>query len=387
MGDIRGVRKMIKFAVNLLNITLFFNTMEKNKEIDNFIKAIEQSFEGLNFKTNWPLNGAQIDSYFDVDEALDMYYRIKKLRETKTTKEIADMLPAPDIIRIFIEHNAIIGLKVAKKLKIGEISTEDRVNYTLFLFDILKEKVKGDIFCLDGKNSLLDKEEIKGMLNSKNWNYVKDMQEKKKISFLTVMGNNLVYTTFFDPYMTGGFYIHGPYDATEKFGEGTILLVREYHNLNPKELWSDLDMPYKKLKILAVYKNLDLKINFVNHPVTKDSIGDKLIAYKLFLDDKEIGIEEVDELIGLFNRISSAQTKKINSWTDLDKVRMGAKIAFYLFKDFREKMGDNWIPENYIEKTIEKFGDEFIKKFSFNGQKIPDLIHWKKIFDPRNDYF
>ncbi|PIN89254.1 hypothetical protein COU60_03795 [Candidatus Pacearchaeota archaeon CG10_big_fil_rev_8_21_14_0_10_34_76] len=361
--------------------------MGKDEEINKFVKAIEQSFEGLNPKTNWPLNGAQIDSYFDIDEGLDMYYRIKKLRETKTTKEISDMLPAPDVIRIFLQHNAIIGLKVAKKLRIDEISTEDRTDYTLFLFDILREKVKGDIFCLDGKNSLLDKEEVKEILNSTKWDLIEDMQDKRKISFLTVMGNNVVYTTLFDTYMTGGFYLHGPYDASEKFGTGAILVVRDYHDLCPKTLWPDLEMPYKKLKILAIYKNLDLKINFVNHPITKDSIGDKLIAYKIYLDDKEITLNKIDELTELFHKVSSTQTKRVNAWNDLDKVRMGAKIAFYLFKDFREKMGDNWIPENEIEHTIEKFGDEFIKESAFKENEIPDLEHWKRIFDPRDDYF
>ena len=66
---------------------------------------------------------------------------------------------------------------------------------------------------------------------------------------------------------------------------------------------------------------------------------------------------------------------------------MGAKIAFYLFKNFRKKMDDNWIPKNEIEKTIEKFGEEFIKRFSFKENKIPDLEHWKRTFDPRDDYF
>jgi hypothetical protein len=360
---------------------------EADEQIDRFLKAIEDSFKGMNMKTNWPLNGAQIDSYFDVDEALDMYYRIKKLRETKDIKEIADMMPAPDIIRIFLQHNAIIGLKVARKLKIDEISIDDRIDYLLFLFDILREKVNGDIFCLDGRNSLLSEPEVEKILFETDWDEASDV-DKRRISLLTVMGNNLSYTLYFDPFMTGGFYLHGPYDASKKFGDKTVLIVREYHNLNPKELWPDLDMPYKKLKILAVYKNLDIKINFVNHPVTKDSIGDKLIAYKVYLDGKEISIDKVDELTELFQKVSSTQTKKVNSWNDLDKVRMGAKIAFYLFKDLREKMGDNWIPQNYIEETIEKFGDEFIKKFTFDeNKKIPDLEHWRKIFDPRNDYY
>ena len=113
----------------------------EDNQLDNFIKAIEESFSGLNPKTFWPLNGGQIDAYFDVDEALDMYYRLNKLKEKLSVKEIADLMPQADIIRIFLEHNAIIGLKVAKKLKIADISTEDRVKYTLFLFELLKHKV------------------------------------------------------------------------------------------------------------------------------------------------------------------------------------------------------------------------------------------------------
>ena len=129
---------------------------KRQKQIDQFIQAIEESFSGLDPKTFWPLNGGQIDAYFDVDEALDMYYRLNKLKEKLSVKEIADLMPQADIIRIFLEHNAIIGLKVAKKLGIADISIEDRVKYTLFLFELLKYKVKNDIFCLDGKNFILD---------------------------------------------------------------------------------------------------------------------------------------------------------------------------------------------------------------------------------------
>jgi hypothetical protein len=202
------------------------------------------------------------------------------------------------------------------------------------------------------------------------------------------MANNVVYSLFFDPYMTGGFYLHGPYDASAKFGDGAILLIREYQDLNPFVLWPNLKMPYKKMRILAVYKNLNVKINFVNHLITKETIGDKLIGYKIYLDDKELNIKDIEEVTTIFTQISAAQTKKVNSWSDLDKVRMGAKIDFYLFKKFREQMGDNWIPKNYIEETITKFGDEFIKRHTFDeNKKIPSVDSWKRVFDPRDDYF
>ncbi len=360
--------------------------MEDNEEqISKFIKAIEESFSGLNPKTFWLLNGGQIDAYFDVDEALDMYYRINKLKEKLNAMEIADLMPQADIIRIFLEHNAIIGLKVAKKLGIDNISAEDRIKYSLFLFEILRHKVRNDIFCLDGKNIIFGENEISKLLNTNNWNRPSSNEEKKKIAFLTVMLNNLCYTLYYDIFMTGGFYLHGPYDTTNKFGENTMMLVRDFHNLNPKEIWPDLKIPFQNIKICAIYKNLDLKINFVNHPITKDSIGDKLIAYKIYVDGKEIDFDKIDEIIEIVHKISSQQTSKINSLSDLDKVRKGAEIAFYFFKSLREYMGDDWRPPKTVEETIQKFGNKFIKDFQY--QEIPSMEHWRRIFDPRDDYY
>lgn len=356
----------------------------QDSEIENFLKAIEEGFKGLNPKTFWPLNGGQVDSYFDVDEALDIYFRLNKLKEKLSVEEIADLMPQADIIRIFLIHNAIVGLKVAKKINVGNISIEDRVKFTLFLFEILKYKVKNDIFCLDGKNLISSEEEILELLDKTNWDEPFSDEERKKIAFLITMANNICYTLYYDLFMTGGFYIHGPYDASKEFGEGAILLIRDYHDLNPKELWPDLNMPYQRIRICTVYKNLKLGVNFVNHPITQDSIGDKLIAYKLYLDDKEITLNEVGGLIGLLDNISKQQTKKINALSNLDKVRKGAEIAFYLFRKLREYTGDDWRPPKEIEKTIERFGEEFIKKFQY--EKIPSVEHWKRLFDPRDDY-
>jgi hypothetical protein len=361
-----------------------YNNLNEER-INYFIQAIELGFKGMNPKTSWPLNGGQISSYFDVDEALDMYYRLNKLKEKLSVIEISNLMPEADIIRNFLQNNAIIGLKVANKLGLANISKKEIVSYTLFLFDLLEKKVKSDIFCLDGKNSIHDEKEIYTFLREVNWDIPLSNEDKKKIAFLTVISNNLCYTLYYDIFMTGGFYIHGPYDVSEKFGEGAILLIRDFHNLNPAELWPDLEMPYQQLKICSVYKNLNLKINFVNHPITKESIGDKLIAYKIYLDGKEIEFKKIDELIELFNKISLQQTKKINSLTDLDKVRKGAEIAFYLFRKIRNYMGDDWRPPKEIEKTISLFGDKFIKQFQY--ETIPLIDHWKMIFDPRNEYY
>jgi hypothetical protein len=364
---------------------LFFFMDSNNQEIEDFLKAVEKSFSGVDNKNVWPLNCAQFCAYFDIVEALDIYHRLNKLKEKLSVKEIAELMPAPDVIRGCLQLNLIIGLKNAKKFGVEDISTEDRVKYVLFLFDILKQKVKNNIFCLDDKNLLLGEKEIEKIAYETDWDVPISTAEKDQISFLIVSANNLCYTLYFDPYPSGGFYIHGPYDTTKRFGKDTILVIRDYYNINPKEIWSDLDMPYKKLRILGVYKGLDLKLNYLNHPISTTSVGDKLIAFKIYLDDKELDIKKVNELGEFFQKIYMKQTEKINELSDLDKVRKGAEISFYLFRKLRESMGDDWRPPKEVEQMIAKEGDRFIKKLRYETN--PPLENWKRIFDPRDDYF
>jgi hypothetical protein len=356
-----------------------------NTQIERFLKGIEAGFKGLSPKTHWPLNGGQIDAYFDADESLDMYHRLVNLRKKLSINEIADIMPAPDVIRGFFQNNAIAGLKVAKVQGIEDISIEDRIKYVTLLFDIIKQKVKSDVFCLDGKNLLLDEHQVTTLLTRTKWDTPLSEAEKREIAFLTVSASNLCYTLYFDLFAAAGFYFHGPYDTSKKFGEGTTLIIRDYHDINPTELWPELEMPYKKLRIYAVYKNLYPEMNFVNHMITKTSIGDKLVAYKIYLDDKEIGMKDVPELIKVLHKVSSHQKKKIDAMPNLEKVKKGAEICYYMFRKLRQYMGDDWRPPKSIDENIKRFGDKFIKQFQY--EKEPPLEHWIKFFDPRNDYF
>ncbi len=358
--------------------------MNDKERVGLFLKAIEAIFSGMDPKTFWPLNGGQIDAYFDVVEALDMYDLLTGLRRTHSIEEIAMLMPAPDILRLFLEHNAIIGLKVAKKLGIRQISTDERVAYLGLLLEILACKVKGDIFCLDGKNLLLDAEEVKERVSAPNWDNA-DVQAQKDIASLIVHTNNVCYSLYYDIFMAGGFYLHGPYHAQGHFGRDTCLVVREYHNLSPKELWPGTHFYCRTLRIEGMYRHLDLKINFANHPISTTSIGDKLVAYRVFVDGKKASDADLKGLIDHAIVLTSQQTKHINALPDLDKVRKGAEIAFYLFKDFRVACGREWRAPAAIEHTITHFGDRFIKQFAYVEK--PSLEHWKRLFDPRDDYY
>lgn len=357
-----------------------------SQEIEEFLKAIDESFKDFSVRPNWPYNAAQIDAYFDAIEASDMFQRIKKLRVDHSTSEIAKILPHPDALRFFLTHNGIVGLKVADKLDFAKISSKERVEFCLFIFEVIRHKVQSDPFCLKHKNLILSNEELKKVQDS-DWLEPQNDQEKKDLGYLVVTSNNLCYTLFYDVFITSGAYFHGPYDVTEKFGENCSLVVREYVDICPSDLWPGLKkmMPFKKLTVYAVYKNSDYSLNFINQPMTKTSLPDKLVAYKILLDGHEKAISGMNEFVETITQVSASQVKKINAMPDLDKIKKGAEITYYTFRRLREFMGDDWKPPKMVYDDIDFLGDKFIRKFG-ERRKMP-LKHWRMLYDPRYDEF
>jgi hypothetical protein len=349
------------------------------KDIDDFKNTINYCFNLKDMKTNWPFCGAQIDPFFDVEDAIDIYYRLTNLRKTMSIKEIAELMPPADVIRNTMTHTIILGLKFARKLNLMKLSKDELIEYCLFLFDILREKAHGDIFCLDGKNQILSKQEVSNILQEIKFDVPKDNLEKRKISTLSMSANSLCHSQFYDAFMTGGFYLHGPYDVCEKFGPNTIMVVHDYQNICLKEIWPDLRIPYKTMRLLRIYKNLDLTIDFINHPNSKTSVGDKLIAYKIYLDNKELIFDKIDDLIALFDKVTSDQVNKINSLDDFDKVRKGAEIYATLFKKLREYTGDKDWKFKDVEMLIEREGKSFLNC----DHLTPDFFD--KLFDINED--
>lgn len=351
--------------------------------VAEFKQAIADSFMGMNLKTSWPLNPGQIDAYFDVEQALSIYFKLIELRKTKSIQEIADLMPSADVIRIAIENNLILGLKYADKLDICKISKEQRLNYFNLLCDILSYKVKNNIFCLDGKNILLSENEVKILLDQTNFDIPKDSFEKRKVASLAVMGNNLCYSLVYDLNQTFGFHLHGPYNVSDVFGDNSILVIRDYNNINLQEIWPNFKLKYKTLRFLLVYKNLDLTINYSNLPKSNSSVGDKLIAYKIYLDNNEINIGEIEFLIKEFNDATQEQVQRVNNLSNLDKVRKGAEIGFIQFKKLFEYFKEEPKPK-YVEEVISKFGTKFIEDLKIEKQK--DVDTYVRMLDPSDDF-
>lgn len=357
-----------------------------DSRIEDFLTAVERNFKTVDPQNFWPLNGGQIDAYFADTQAAEIYDKIYALRKKGlTNKEIASFFRQPVILRYFLIHHGILGLKVCDALKIRHFSVKERINYTLLLFDLLEGMVKDDIFCLNGTNLIYSQEEIDSLLVKNEFKNIED--NRRMINNLVVSLFHLCNALYYDIFVGVGLEIHGPYKTDKVFGKGTFLVIRDYFDLKPKILWprTTKQIPWTNIRLMLIYKDTDWQINFFNQPYSKKGIGQYLKYFSLLVDGKKISdLDKIEELDFLAEELTLKQTKLVKSLKPLEQARKGAEMSYYMLRDLYTYFGEKPSPTPTVGFVFKKYGDEFIKRFA--QTKNYPVSYYKRLFDPRNNF-
>lgn len=361
----------------------------KQKEIDSFLRTLSQSFKTVDPVNFWPLNGGQIEAYFSDTQAAEIYDKINALKkEGLTNQEIGKFFRWPVILRYFLSGYATIGLKVCNVLKIRPFPQEDRVGFTLLLFAILKEMVQDDIFCLNGTNKILSQKDIEKIVKTTTFEKVQTGEQKTLINNFVVSLFQFCNSFYFDIFLGAGLEIHGPYNSEQFFGDKTFLVIRDYFDLKPDQIWPKLSQQTswpQSIRIMQVFKDTDWKINFFNQPDSRKGIGQHLKFFSVQVNGAQIlQPKKIEELDFLSENLSLNQTLFVNKMNPLEQARKGAEIAYYMLREFYTYFGQEPKPSLTVNSVFKRYGDKFIKEFALS--KNLDVTHYQRLFDPRNDF-
>jgi len=353
-------------------------TKNQGKLLEKFLLAIKKTFSLMDPRATWPALALQLEPYFAEDISLNLFKKFKKnpQRFKKALKRLRLFT-----LQASLYHTEITGLKAVKKFHLFPLKRKDILDFIFCFFDVIKEKTYGEIFSLDGTHKVLSKKEVSKI--EKEIPFIRVSPEiQKNISFLVVALENFVWALFFDPFVCAGSERHGPYFLSD----GSLLLVREYFNLNPKEIWKNY-CKYHSCKLYLKYKkNTKIKIDYANHVYLEDS-KNGLLSFSLFVDEKRISsLDEIKRLYFYFSSLGKIQAEKVNTLSPKEIIKKSVEIYYFRYKDFFKFYKESWHPPKEVYKKIDKIGLKFWNYFKKYQYQKPKVDYFLKLFDPRNDF-
>lgn len=350
------------------------------KWIDEFAKAFHNAFAKMVPITWGPVNADTVVSSLNgafISRVHEAIIKIKK--KGYKIEEVAKTFSCPSTIRI------------AFPFLIWEYQSSEPKNKAQFrevaeyIIKILSCLAKKDIFAYESNIAHSDKE-IKTILDKTDWQ-TGNSQIARELGKLYNSVASLVFSLYGDFFPQDSHEIYGPYNASKKPGENTILIIKHFPKIKPVEIWPEIKrLKYSDVKIFQVFKNVKFRCEMVGmHSIYQGDIINNLVAYFVVADDvPQNSIEKIKKLSDYFAEIATEQSI---AYEDLSKEERKIKILewqCYQFVDFFKLADMDWRPTKEMLEAIKdkKVADRYeLEEFpSFEGYiKSPEFeIYWLK---------
>jgi hypothetical protein len=345
--------------------------------IDRYLDALMEAMSRMDPMAHWPLRIEEIAAYFTDLEAQDIYQNMLILKRKRTSlEEISKLFPGPSFIREFLP-DLIAGSKFTK------LSKQDRIDLVEWFLDLLKPMIVGDIFCKKGRNLLLRGQEVKKLVRSTQWLKPVSIKDAQKLHRLSSSLLTLVWALYFFPWPNMGFEIHGPYDVSKIFGGNSILLIRDFFDLRPVDLWPNTkELNHSRVKILTVYHDVDLAIDIFNHMTYTTNLSSATSKFAVFFDQRNAALEEITRITAKLLEKSSEISQIVEKMSKEEKVIKFIKIRYYGLKKLRGYFTERWQPPATVRNRMRRWGLIEIPPEDTSS----NLGKLRRVFDPRDDY-
>lgn len=318
----------------------------KDKFIKDFAFSSWNLWKNHDPNSHLPFNPIRFYAYYGGKWVEALWELVQKAKEF-SLEEIAAAMPVVSSCR-FILILTVMKAKVANynnKAKLREIFN--------FFSEVIKFKVKHeDVFAIKS-NIIHTEKEIENILNGTNWSLV-NLDKRKDLSHLTVGLGTLVHGLYNDFDTDFGFEVYGPYDVSKNFGENSTMLIREFIDLQPTELWGKV-CKFGKVRVYCVYLDLDARIEFVGCHMTFDKNPvTQLTHYAAEIDGKQMPEKELNLVSNYFLKLAQEFFIEINKLSFEEKKAKYFLQEAYQLKKLCELLKVDWKTLDFNEHAREK---------------------------------
>ncbi|MGH3155069.1 MAG: hypothetical protein ACRDNF_00620 [Streptosporangiaceae bacterium] len=348
--------------------------------VDGFLDAVEVAFQNAGQIVPWPMHVARIAPYYSDLEAVDLVQRLHRLRVDGTRPgAISALYPSTSSAKSLM-LDLIPGLKVAG------VPAAARLDFVETVFADLAEAEHGDVFCRNGGHRLLSDADAVEMVNTLRWTGTATAQGRELASAayaLSGAAQSLVWSMHFYGWTDISFVIHGPYQVTGPGGEPAVLIVRDFFDLSPGEVWPGLPAPpCQAIRVCSLHDGTDtFSIDIFNHLLHRHALLESCRWVSLSVDG--LGLTEASAVIELRRALVGIVREQKGVIDALDERGVATKFVesrYYAFRRWRELTGDDWRPPTEVYRRLRELPLEV------EPTSEPPWPVLREIFDPRLDW-
>lgn len=210
--------------------------------------------------------------------------------------------------------------------------------------EVLLESVMKEDVWAEHANRFHSSGEVSGVLDSVPW--IAGEDAVRNVGKLYVGCASLAFALYRDFFPQDAHEVFGPYDASSKFGEGSLLVIKHFTKLKPVELWPETaGFPYREVKIYQVLKGVRFSCQLIGmHSDYDGPVVPNTAAVAIEIDGKFVGREEI---AGIAAKVAQYAVDYSHLYEKLDLER--AKRLFvewgcYQFIRLFEAAGMDWRP-------------------------------------------
>jgi len=327
------------------------------KWIDEFAKAFHIAFTNMVLCSWGPVNADTVISSLNGAFISKVHQAIIKIKKQGyKVEEVAKTFSCPSTPRIAFtfliwEYQ---GSEPKNKAQFKEV--------TEYLVEILSCLAKKDIFAYES-NIVHTDEKIETILNKTDWQ-TGNNQAARELGKLYNSLASLVFSLYGDFFPQDSHEVYGPYNASKKFGENTILIIKHFPKIKPVEIWPEIkELKYSDVKIFQVFKNVKFKCELIGmHSIYNGDLINNLVSYSIRVDGEYINdLGKIKELSDYFAKMATEQSIV---YENLSKKERKIKILewySYQFVDFFKLADMDWYPTKEMLEAVKdkKVGDRY----------------------------
>jgi len=334
--------------------------------IDSFAKSIHQGWVNM-APTSWgPIDGHKLVSKLDGTFINKLSHAVKIVKkENYSLEKVASCFSSPSTVREIIYWLSFEYQHVYQKDK-------DQFREIIEYFvKILEFMAKDDLFAYDS-NIAHTQDEVEEILENIPWTEA-DASLTREVAKLYTSAASLVFALYRDFFPVDSHEVYGPYQAVSKFGEGTILVIKDFSRLRPVQLWSEIESStYETLRIYQVIKDVQFRCETMGmHSIYDGDVINNTKAIAVNINGNFVDINKVKNATEDIGLRSVEHSKLYDAFSVEDTKQKFLEWLCYLNIDFFMLAGMDWRP---TEEMWDAVKDKEIPKRSHCAvEDVPSL--------------